>query len=308
MSTSSSHSRIGYIRTVSNHYQDSKYAIELLDICMGKWSTKRLDARKHRFLITAARISDAHILDEIIARIPIEVPVHHATATSMHPDRCVENKHGVERFNFELHISSTHATTKTGRKILERCKGEGIETQISGATDNECDEILLYKSHYLIDFLTPPLFLDCFPQTKHSNRHLQWLDVIMSGSVQDNALTNPDYEKYDVSQERLRHRGYLGRLSMYRYSGCSQVKKPWRCYSCGQKCKRGRCNRVPSPENRAFVEREAHRRKWEEQWRFKPTWENKHWNDITAEERCIMFAMKSEKERIWKSIDTFTGD
>jgi hypothetical protein len=56
------------------------------------------------------------------------------------------------------------------------------------------------------------------------------------------------------------------------------------------------------------VEREAHRKKEEEQWKFKPTWENKHWTDITAEERCIMFAMKSEKGRIWKSIDTFTGD
>lgn len=192
MTISSSHLRFAYIRTVSDYSQDSSSAAELVNICMGKSSTKRLDLRKYCFMITAAGISDAHVLDQIITRIPIRVLTQNVPENSIPRVGPTENFTGIERSNFELHIPSFRAATKHGKKIMRYCKDEGIETRISGATDEECDEILLCKSHYLIDFLTPTLFDDYSPYTKMSPSHRKWLDNILSGSVQDSILTNPD--------------------------------------------------------------------------------------------------------------------
>jgi hypothetical protein len=57
------HIRIGYIRTVSHHYLDSERPIELTKLCMEQSSTKKLDARDHRFLTIAVGIPNAHLLD-----------------------------------------------------------------------------------------------------------------------------------------------------------------------------------------------------------------------------------------------------
>ena len=156
--------RIAYIRTASHPNKDSQEMFTLLNdyIRQISLSDQEVGKPRHRFLFGAANASDAHILKLMIQQIPARTQSDIGTpAGKPFPGKY---SHMIDRnmchSDLEVHVSETQASTLAGGKTLKRCEEEKIITHISGTTDEECDKIMLEKSHYLIDFLTPGLHYD----------------------------------------------------------------------------------------------------------------------------------------------------
>jgi hypothetical protein len=303
--------RIAYIRTTSHPNKDSQDVFTLLNdyIRQTSLSDQEMGKPRHRFLFGAANTSDAHILELIIQQIPARTQSDIGTpAGKPFPGR---HSHMIDRNmcrnDLEVHISETQASTLAGEKTLKHCKEENIMTHINGTTDEECDTIMLEKSHYLIDFLTPGLHYD----------YESWLRKYASlGQAQDNMLTNPKYDvgRHDASQVRLsrRYMGYGWKAS----SGGFHGNGTWSCgICCGTdgRCTRKKCVVGPSEERKEDLERSTkEKEKWVDECVILPAEGDRKWMEMTAEELCRRFRIRrfadGKENGRWKSVDTFSGE
>jgi hypothetical protein len=227
---------------------------------------------RHRFQMTAFTEDDFHILELLFECFP---------RNNMYFLR------GVEKLDIEIHMSDAHATTPTGRKILQRCQEEDLQTIIHGVKNDDCDEELLLECDYVIDL----------HNSTHQSDYWFWYHA-RPGIPEDNMLTNP---KYDT--EKLK----LGRWNRITYSawtpssGAYHGNGIWSCSGCGGKCKRGRCKVKPSTEEVSSA-------------RYKiPEKGSAEWRDFTAADVCRLYwnqstPGKSHERDDWSSIDTFSGD
>jgi hypothetical protein len=303
--------RIAYIRTTSHPNKDSQEMFTLLNdyIRQTSLSEQEIGKPRHRFLFGAVNASDAHILELMIQRIPARAQSDIGTpAGEPFPGRYSHMMDGnMCRNDLEVHVSKTQASTLAGEKTLKRCEEEKTMTHISGTTDEECDTIMLEKSHYLIDFLTPGL---------HYN-HESWLRKYASpGQAQDNMLTNPKYDvsRHDTSQLRLsrRYMGYGWQAS----SGGFHGNGTWRCEVCcgtDGRCTRKKCVVGPSKERKEDLERNTkEKEKWVDEWVRLPAEGDKRWMEMTAEEVCCRFRIRrladGKEDGRWKSVDTFSEE
>jgi hypothetical protein len=266
--------RIAYIRTVLESDRDSEETTRFLQRFVRQPSNKQTSngQPRHRFLFSAFNIVDAHILDICIADF--------ATSTQTRPFLDVEKE------DLELRMSSTFAASNAGKRVLGRCKTNGIRTKLCGDSDKECDELMLEESDYLIDGCLEFGYTDWF------------FNHVQPGIPQDTMLTNPDY---DVS--RHDHSGLHNRIEFSvwsRNSGCFHGNPEWRCGGCGGKCKRGRCRLNPPPDTPAPSYAKL------------PPCGSVQWRDLTAADICLLFWRQTRPgahpdRDNWESIDTFSG-
>jgi hypothetical protein len=298
--------RLAYIRTIAHPETRRPNIRDFLSAYVRQSRPEDLDrgAPRHRFLFGAGNTFDADVLDVFIAQIQ-------ARTVAELPASNANNGFGWPAFSYislsdlELRVSKACAATATGKNVLKRCADEGIATVISGISDEECDELMLQESHYLIDFLTHDY---CHPFHSHFPKHIR------AGNPEDNMLTNAKYnvDQHDVSQYRLRNRyaGYAWKESSGGYHGNGY----YRCAVCGGNCKRTICKGRQVDEKR-IVERQ----KWEETeeaWREEnltsPMPGSANWRDRTANDLCWRFSMlklpRYKDAKQWHSIDTFSGE
>lgn len=294
--------RLAYIRTVAHPETQSPNVIDFLAAYVRQSRPEELanGAPRHRFFFGAGNIFDAAVLDVLVAQIQAQ------TSAEVHaPVRWPSFRH-MSRADLELRISQARAATATGKKVLKRCADEGIATMISGDSDEECDEIMLQESHYLIDFLTRD---HCHSFHTHFPNHIR------PGTPEDNMLTNVKYnmKKHDASQYRLRDRyaGYGWKQSSGGYHGNGGN---YRCAMCGGKCKRGICKGRQIDEKRMVEQEkwEETEEAWIEEWLSAPAPGSEKWRDITAEGLCWRFQMLSlpryKDAKRWHSIETFSEE
>jgi hypothetical protein len=295
--------RLAYIRTVAHSGSQTLNIREFLSAYVRQSRPEELadGAPRHRFLFGAGTTFDATVLDVLIVQIQARTAADIQTPVIGWP-----SFQYMSRSDLELHVPISHATTTTGKKLLKRCADEGIPTVISGVSNEECDELMLQMSHYLIDFLTHE-----YCHTIHTH----FPHYFRPGIPEDNILTNMKYNmnRHDVSKHRLRNRyaGYGWRQSSGGYHGNGG---DYSCVICGGKCKRGICKGT-----QIDVKRMVEQQKWvktEEAWIEDtlnlPTPGNEKWRGLTAEDLCWRFHMLSlpryKDAKRWHSIDTFSGE
>lgn len=300
--------RKGYIRTVSHPSQDAGQVSDLLNTYVRQTAPSALEngEPRHKFLLGAANSSDARILDALLCRIALKSPPSDMLEQCPGQGYPPDTFRGMHRSDVQLRISESRTATKQGRQLLQKCDDEGILTLISGGTDKECDEIMLEDSQYLIDFHTPQLFSDYFLRFQHDHSRLSWFDRARAGVPQDDVLTNPKYHAWDASRWRLaeRYAGHGWRAK----SGLSKGNGPWRCSSCGGKCKRGRC-KVLSP---AYENSTKHSDERDDEWVTLPAWGDRRWAEMTASDLAAKFwhgkRLGMQRDRRWQSVDTFSSE
>ena len=221
--------RFGYIRTISHPDQEGYKINELFHNQVRQTSPNGITdgEPRHVFFFTAVNTTDGRFLEGILSSVTAREPVTECKPKGhWGPHGSIQH---ACRSDFQLHICDSRASTKAGRKLLRLCTAEGIQTAISGATDEECDEIMLGKSNYLIDFCT----------RQYTRSFEFWYSNARSGRLQRHELNDPSYLKTDVGWRRLtgRYLGYGWRAS----SGCFHGNGPWRCQVCGGQCKRNKC-------------------------------------------------------------------
>ena len=299
--------RLAYIRTTVRPHAQSPSIRDFLSEHVWQSRPEELyrDAPRHRFLFSAGGVFDVEILDVLIAQIQARSPAEdHAPVVPNGIGRRAFQY--MSRSDLELRVSESYASTAVGQKVLKRCVNEGIATLISGISDEECDELMLQDSDYLIDFLTHehcPAFHTHFP------------NHIRTGIPQSNILTSPNYkmDRHDVSQYRLgrRYSGYGWKQSSGAYHGNGG---DYRCGMCGGKCKRDIC-KGQSVNKARFEERqkwEKTEEAWIEEWLSPPMPGSEKWRDVTAYDLCWRFHMLSlpryKNASRWHSVDTFSGE
>lgn len=300
--------RIAYIYTQSPIDPSPHELLSYLDVRVMQESPRAIEQGKprHRFLFGAVTSLDSAVLETLL-KIACPPPgVKECNEPNTEKIRCGFHVGTLLRSDLEVRISRSRASTALGAKVLKRCKDVGIQAAISGKTDDECSEIMLQESDYMIDFH------EYRPDGSYGSECWFW-NVARLGKPQDSMLTNEHYDKrrHDNSWGRI-YRRYGGR-GWRDYSGCRYGFMPWKCPNCGRNCKRGKCADPLrwSPDTN-WVKRQEEDRKWQERERerqmnlFKPG--NTKWRELTAEELSRSFwVYRNDKDR-WHSIDTFSSE
>ncbi|KAF2246805.1 hypothetical protein BU26DRAFT_521223 [Trematosphaeria pertusa] len=292
--------RVAYIRTVP----PPKHPAEIFSFIASHVSQPLPQAGggaspRHRFLVGSANAFDAQILDFFIAKIEPRTPAQLPSESEQWAFK------RMARSDVEFRIPRSRSSTPSGQKLQKRCADAGIATRISGADDEECDEIMLQESDYLIDFLTPTLRFDY--------EHWFWHHV-SPGVPQDSMLTNDNYNTKQLDTSHLclptRFAGYGWKHSSGAYHGNGGN---WWCTMCGGKCKRGRC-RGQGNKKRVAERKEAEeqQQKWRAEWLRLPEPRSEKWREWTADDMCWKFHMlglpRYKDEKRWHSVDTFSGE
>jgi hypothetical protein len=272
--------RVAYIRTLTEPEKRYEQVYSFLALYIRQKTPEDLvSSPSHRFIFGACNSFDAQILDIFLSDHIV-------------PSKYLRGQFAIQRSDLELHLSSAHAATGAGRRILQRCSIGGIPTTISGTDDDECDAIMLQKSDYVIDRWIESDF-----------ESLSWFwNTARSGVPQDTLLTNPKYDmtRHDVSKTRLGRR--YAQHGWNANSGCSHGNGGlWRCNGCGGKCKRGMCKIKPSEEEVV------------PEWTKLPEKGSEKWRDISSDEACWMMSHQRLPGRVtgkdeYCSIDTFSSD
>lgn len=294
--------RIGYIRTVAHPNLDENQVFGLLSTYMRQTNLEALKNAfpSHRFIFSAFNISDTHVLDLLLSRIDKGAASIQGPANWYQRDP-LGTWNGVYRSDLQLRISESCAATQRGQKVLQRCKHEGIDTLICGATDEQCDEAMLEESHYLVDTLTPLVLhggytIMCDVYDYNLFNPPTWFENhARAGRPQDNALTNPDYPKTDASRWRLARK--QGQYSWRAMSGGSRGNGTWQCPQCGGRCKRNKkCTGIPRPEF-SVEQKEAREQRLMEHAAL-PDWDDKRWAELTSYDLCTIF-----NARQWRCLE-----
>jgi hypothetical protein len=267
-------SRIAYVRTVLEPDRDSEWTTRFLQQYVRQLSSKQIPTgrSRHLFLFSAFNAADANILDICIASF--------APSTQTRPFLYIE------KGDFELRISKSSAASNAGKKIIQRCKANGIRSKVCGDDDEECDRLMLEESDYLVEGCLEFGYRDWF------------FDHAQPGVPQNSMLTNPNY-----NVKLHDHSGLSSRIEFSvwsRNSGCFHGNPTWRCGGCGGKCKRGRCRVNPRPDIPAPSYTKL------------PPDGSVQWRDLTAADVCLLFRHQTRPgahpdRDNWGSIDTFSG-
>ncbi|KAF2260267.1 hypothetical protein CC78DRAFT_620395 [Lojkania enalia] len=302
--TSSFPRRVGYIRMVGTPDRDEKSLWELIRYHVRQPSLKQLATghQRHLFLFSAFTALDQNVLGLLLSSIQAREPsliaepiIEWPGMFRAHPTGTLS---GVCRADLELRLPSPRAETKAGRKLLQQCRQNGIRTLISGDTDEECDNIMLEESHYLIDLRSLGL----------ASNYYYWLEKYAKpGIPQYNSLSSPEFKNPDYSRLRLGKR--YAAYGWLKSSGCSHGNGEWRCKNCGGKCKRGKCKVDVSPEQKKRIEERE--KDWQDRISL-PEPGDKRWKDITSADLCERYRCRgltrSGNMNRWVSIDTFSGE
>jgi hypothetical protein len=261
--------RTAYVRT--KHDQDIQTSAPL----HGEYwnflaSSVRQWENRHRYIFGASSEADRTILRFMLERMDQASVWCDKREYQIHPKDCL------------VYIPENHTEAKIGKQIRADLESSGIPFRVVGATADECDEIMLQESDYVLDRLTCGL--------AHLVEDLWPCDTYRHGSGSTRAA------KFDYSLVRLRDK-----QGSYSLNDCSGQRRPrgvsyHRCVFCGQKCKRNKPCKVTGGFQ--MVERPGADG-------MLPPNGDARWRELTSQDLMIRYQHQGPK-RNWHSVDTFS--